>query len=119
MRNKVLVVDANPDERAELEQILQDVVDAGGEIFFAERREDGIAIMKKEHPQLVFLDSSLVGENEDEWVYGGVHIVVMRFKNEPHQKSEDFVLKPLKAHQVLEKSRMILSQEHAPQIPPM
>ncbi len=119
MRNKVLIVDANLQERQELEQILQEVVDEGGMLFFAEKREDGLAIIAKEHPQLVFLDTHLVGENEDEWVEKGVYIVVMRARNEPHQKSEDFVLKPLKTHQVLEKCRIALGKESAPPLPPM
>lgn len=119
MRNKILIIDANPHERHELEQILQEVVDEGGEIIFAEKRAEGLALIKKEHPQLVFLDNHLIGENEDEWIEKGVHIVVMREKDEPSQKSEDFILKPLKSHQVLEKCRAALRKEPAPQLPPM
>lgn len=119
MRNKVLIVDSNPKECQQLEQILQEVVEDGGELFFADKREDGLAIIANEHPQLVFLDNRLVGDNEDEWVEEGVHVVVMRDRHEPHQKSEDFVLKPLKPHQVLEKCRGVLKKEPAPQIPPM
>ena len=119
MRNKILIVDADQKECQELEQILQEVVDAGGELFFAYKREEGIALIAKEHPQLVFLDTHLVGENEDEWIEKGVHIVVMRTKSEPHQKSEDFVVKPLKSHQVLEKCRSVLGIKSAPPLPPM
>lgn len=119
MRNKVLIVDANAKDRNELEQILQEVVDEGGEIFFAEKKEEGITIVKKERPQLVFLDTGLIGENEEEWVWEGVHVVVMRSRNDKQQKSEDFVLKPLKRHQILEKCRATLAKETAPPIPPM
>lgn len=119
MRNKVLIVDSDPKEREKLEQILQEVVEEGGELFFADKKEDGLALIAKEHPQLVFLDTRHIGENEDEWVERGVHIVIMRARNEPHQKSEDFVLKPLKAHQVLEKCREVLKAEPSPHIPPM
>lgn len=119
MRNKVLIVDADPKDRQQLEHILQEVVEEGGELFFAGKREEGLAILVKEHPQLVFLDTQLVGENEDEWIEKGVHIVVMCERNEPHQRSEDFVIKPLKSHQVLEKCRAVLGKESVPPIPPM
>lgn len=119
MRNKILVVDADKEERRELENILAEIVEAGGEIFFADKRGDGLEILKNERPQLVFLDASLVGENEDEWILEGVQIIVMRDKHETDQKSEDFVVKPLKAHQILEKCQQSLSRESASRIPPM
>ncbi len=118
MRNKILIVDADRQDREELEQILQEIVEEGGELFFADKREDGIAILKKEQPQLVFLDAHLVGE-EDNWIHEGVHIILMRNKHELQQKSEDFVLKPLKRYQVLQRCRAVLHKEPAAQIPPM
>ncbi len=119
MRNKILIVDADQKERQVFEEILQVVVEKGGELLFAGTREDGLTLLAKEHPQLVFVDTHLLGENEEAWNQEGVHIVVMRTRHEPHQKSEDFVLKPLKPHQVLEKCAAFVAKETSPPFPPM
>ena len=47
MRNKILIVDANQEDREQLEDILKEIVDAGGELFFADNRADGLEILKK------------------------------------------------------------------------
>jgi DNA-binding response OmpR family regulator len=119
MRNKILIVEAAVQERDQLEQMLQEIVEEGGELFFAGTREDGMAILKKEQPQLVFLDASFLGEGEGVWVHEGVHVILMRRKHELRQIEEDFVLKPLKRHQVLEKCHAVLRKEPAAKIPPM
>lgn len=119
MRNKILIVHADSEEKIQLEQILQKVVEQGGELFFADRRSEGLKILKKERPQVLFLDAPFVGESGEDWLQEGVHIILMRHKNEPHQQSEDFVLKPLKAHQVLEKCHLVLNKEPVSQMPPM
>ena len=62
MRNKILIVDINKEDREQKKMILQEVVDAGGELFFADNREDGLTILRKEQPQLVFLDPALAGD---------------------------------------------------------
>jgi len=119
MRNKILIIYAHAQERDQLEQFLQEIIEEGGELFFADKRENGIAIIKKEHPQLVFLDSLLAGEDAKAWMHEGVRIIFMRHKNEYHHKEEDVVFKPLKSHQVLEKCRVWLGREPVAQIPPM
>ncbi len=119
MQNKILIIDADPKDRQKLEEILQEVVQNGGEILFADKREEGLALLSKEHPKLVFLDTNLVGENENEWVKEGVHIVVMRRSDEKEQRSEDFVLKPLQRRQILEKCQTVLKRERVPPLPPM
>lgn len=118
MRNKILIVDDNANDRDELEQILQEIVEEGGELFFTEKREEGIAILKKEHPQLVFLEANLVGE-KNAWIHTGVHVILMQSKNDLQQTTGDFLLKPLKRYQVLSKCRAILEKKPAVQIPPM
>jgi hypothetical protein len=119
MRNKVLVVDADAKGREQFKQFLQEIIEEGGELFFSEKREDALAIIKREHPQLVFLDSSLVGENLQVWVDKGVHVVLMRHKQEAHGKDEDCVFKPLHSHLILEKCRLWLNREPVAPIPPM
>lgn len=119
MRNKVLIVNANAEEKAEFEKILEKMVDDGGEIFFAEKKEDGLSIIRNEHPQLVFLDRSLMGSNEKEWEFEGVHVVVLLEKKEEAFSDEDAIFKPLKRHRVLEKCRGILENAPAKKVPPM
>jgi DNA-binding response OmpR family regulator len=118
MRNKILIVDANHEDREQLETILQEVVNSGGELFFADNREDGLAILKKEIPQLVFLDASLAGDVNG-WIHEKVQVIFMCNKHEQNRKNEDFVVKPLKRHPVLEKCRAFLSAEPVSPIPPM
>lgn len=118
MINKILIIDPNQKERFQLEKILQEVIQKGGEIIIAEKREDGLAMIEREHPQLVFLDASILGE-EKEWAQKRVHIVVMRRKNEGHPPDEDSIMKPFKAQQVLEKCRSFLSKEPPAFIPLM
>jgi DNA-binding response OmpR family regulator len=118
MRNKILIVDANVEDREQLEQMLQEIVEEGGELFFTEKREEGVAILKKEHPQLVFLDATLIGE-KSAWMHEGIHVIFMQRKHDIQQKNEDFLLKPFTRYQVLEKCRAVLHKEPAAQIPPM
>jgi DNA-binding response OmpR family regulator len=119
VRNKILIVDANAEDREQLEQILQEIVEEGGELFFADKREDGLAILKKERPPLVFLDAPFVGEDKGVWEHEGVHLILMLQKSEARQTKEDFVLKPFKRHQVLEKCHAVLHKEPSAPIPPM
>lgn len=118
MINKILIVDSNEKERSQLEKILQEVIQKGGEIIIAEKREDGLAIIERDHPQLVFLDARILGDKK-EWELKGVHIVVMRGKNEEQLPDEDSILKPFKAQQVLEKCHAFLSNEPPAFIPLM
>lgn len=118
MRNKILIVDANKEDREQLETILQEVVNAGGELFFADNREDGLAILKKELPRLVFLDVLLAGDTQS-WTQDNVQVIFMCSKHEQNQVSEAFIVKPLKRHPILEKCRAFLSTEPVSPIPPM
>ncbi|MFZ0566121.1 MAG: hypothetical protein WAM28_08060 [Chlamydiales bacterium] len=119
MRNKVLVVEMDPKEQRELEMMLLEVAEEGGELFFAQNRESGLEILNKELPQLVFLDFALIGENEEEWIHEGVRIVLMCHRDDPYPKDKDVMLKPLKARQVLEKCRAVLNREPPSPIPPI
>lgn len=105
MRKKVLIVDANQRERDKFEKILRIIVEEGGELFFADKKEDGLALIAKERPQIVFLDPTLKGEDESLWKKEGVHLVIMN--------------KPFKVNQVLETCRSVLGREVAAPLPPM
>lgn len=119
MRNKILIVGANLHKDGDFENMLQDVVEAGGELFFAEKTEDGLSILKKEKPQLVFLDAHLIGADHKLWLCQGVHIVLMRHKHEPDFGIQDCIFKPIRYRQVLERCLAVLDPEPAPPMPPM
>ena len=53
---KVLIVDDEAFIRLLLEQTLEDLEEKGVELISAENGEDALALVKSEHPGLVFLD---------------------------------------------------------------
>ncbi len=101
MRNKILIVGVASKEKEELETILQEIADEGGEIFFADTKEEGLAILKKERPQLVFLDENLSAEWSQD--LGELVLISKKFKGD----------------QILEKCRQVLPKEAVLRIPPM
>jgi DNA-binding response OmpR family regulator len=56
MSKKVLIVDDEVHIRALLEQTLEDLADAGVELFVAQDGEEGLQYVQEEKPDLVFLD---------------------------------------------------------------
>ena len=119
MRNKILIVDKNKKDRDQLEQILQKVVEVGGELLFAVSREEALKVIARERPQLVFLEISLLGEEEG-WSATEGSIVLICKKGDLQERSEDFIVKPFEPDQVLEKCHGVLDLDHlAPQMPPL
>ncbi len=56
MKQKLLIVDDEAHIRMLIEQTLEDLEDEGVELLFAENGEQALDIIKKEEPNLVFLD---------------------------------------------------------------
>jgi len=56
MEKKILIVDDESHIRMLIEQTLEDLEDEGVELLFAENGEQALALIKKEEPNLVFLD---------------------------------------------------------------
>lgn len=119
MLNKILIADPDKDDRKELEQILQEIVEEGGELFFADKKEEALTILKRERPQLLLLDADLMGGDPALWKVEGVHLILMCRKKDLAHTAEQVLHKPFKAHQVLEKCRAWLKEEPAAPIPPM
>ncbi len=119
MRNKILIVEQNQVKQDQLEEILHPIVDQGGELFFAKDKSVGLAIMHKEHPQLVFVDHALFGDNKDEWAMSGVRVVLMVQKKEKSMKNEDFILKPFQKNQIQQICHSTLKKGSSPFAPPM
>ena len=119
MRNKILVIEQDAPEREQLETILQEIVEEGGELIFTQKREDAWEIIKKQHPAIVLLDSRLVEEDREVWNLEGVHVILTYPRGTPAPARTLHLFKPFKAHQVLEKCREFLSPECVPPSPPM
>ncbi len=56
MEQKLLIVDDEAHIRMLIEQTLEDLEDEGVELLFAENGEQALELIKKEEPNLVFLD---------------------------------------------------------------
>lgn len=118
MRNKILIVDESQTQQDQLEEILRPVIQRGGELFFAKEKKRALEIMKKELPQLVFVEASFVQEKPKEWEMKGVHVVVICQRHE-EVKGKDFIVRPFRAHQVLEKCHFLDPSLSPPALPPM
>lgn len=117
---KILIVDPKPEDVSAFEEMLGSVVAHGGELLFAHTTQAGLEMLKQQRPSLIFLDATLVGADQDQWVQGEAHIVLVRHRDEPHQEGEDYLLRPLKASAVLAKCHEALDlKAYAPPIPPM
>lgn len=105
MRKKVVIVVANRRVWEKFEEILSIIAEEGGELFFADKKEDGLTLIARENPQIVFLDLSLKGGDEALWKKEGVHLIIMD--------------KRFKVPQILEMCRSVLGREVASPLPPM
>ena len=119
MRNKILVVESDLAAREQLENILQEIVEEGGELFFTDKREDALAIVKKERPAVVLLASNLMGESKATWIQEGVRVILTLPRGVSDSSGEESLSKPFRPNQVLEKCREYLNREAVPPIPPM
>jgi len=93
MKYKVLIALEKEAERAHFEDVLQEIVQKGVELFFAFDLAGALLIIEKEKPSLAFVQSSWLS-NESDWQKEGVHLVQ--------------VAQPLKARQILEKCHEVL-----------
>jgi len=69
MEQKLLIVDDEAHIRMLIEQTLEDLEDEGVELLFAENGEQALEIIKKEEPNLVFLDVMMPKMNGMEVCY--------------------------------------------------
>lgn len=117
-QTKILIINPHQKEILYFETILGNLVDQGVELLFANTTREGLEMFASENPQLVFLDSELIGPDQALWKQG--KIVILRDSNAAPWGGEDDLLRPLKEAQVLQKCREALDLEvDAPPIPPM
>jgi len=69
MEQKLLIVDDEAHIRMLIEQTLEDLEDEGVELLFAENGEQALDLIKKEEPNLVFLDVMMPKMNGMEVCY--------------------------------------------------
>jgi len=69
MEQKLLIVDDEAHIRMLIEQTLEDLEDEGVELLFAENGEQALEIIKREEPNLVFLDVMMPKMNGMEVCY--------------------------------------------------
>lgn len=116
MQNKILILDSDPKVLQLIEQMLEEVVQAGAELFLTRRAGDALIILKRECPQLIFVDQALMGQEKGMWHQTGVHVV---FTGDAAIAGEDCLVKPFNASQVLERCHRYLNQEAVRPMPPM
>src|SRR5512146_2327118 len=123
MGKKVLIVDDEAYIRLLIEQALEELEDGGVEILSADNGLDGLALIKSERPNLVFLDVMMPKMNgfdvcyqvKRELAFEGIYIVMLTAKGQEYdrQKGEEtgvdlYMTKPFDPDQLLELAQRIL-----------
>ncbi len=126
MGKKVLIVDDEAHIRLLLEQTLEEFEDEGVEILTADNGTDGLEIIKKERPQLVYLDVMMPGMNgfdvcnivKNEMKMDDVYIVMLTAKGQEFDKkrgmevgADIYMTKPFNPDEIIEKTAEILGIE--------
>lgn len=123
MLKKVLIVDDEPHIRILLEQTLEELEEEGVELLIAENGEKALYLIKKEKPQLVFLDVMMPKMSgfevcktvKQELFMQDVYIIMLTAKGQEFDKQKGnevgadlYMTKPFDPDEVLEKSWEIL-----------
>ncbi|MCL1467938.1 response regulator [Argonema galeatum] len=123
MTKKVLIVDDEPHIRILMEQTLEELEDEGVELLMAENGEKALETIKREKPQLVFLDVMMPKMSGFEVCSAvkkdlgmrDVYIIMLTAKGQEFdkQKGNDvgadlYMTKPFDPDEVLEKAREIM-----------
>jgi two-component system, OmpR family, alkaline phosphatase synthesis response regulator PhoP len=120
---KILIVDDEPYIRLLLKQTLEELEDEGVELITADNGEAALDIIRRETPEVVFLDVMMPKMNgfdvcnavKNELCINGVCIVMLTVKGQEFdkQKGKDvgadiYMTKPFNPDEVLERARTIL-----------
>ena len=118
MQRKILVATANQQEAEQIEEILTEFLEKGGELLWAKKRDEALRLLKESKPQILFLDNALVGKS-DEWLVGNTQIILIRNIEDNAMHGEDFVDRPLKKEQVMAKCHATFESLTVARLPPM
>jgi len=120
---KILIADDEPHIRLLLKQTLEDLEDQGVELLVAENGEQALATVRKELPELVFLDVMMPKMNgfdvcrsiRDDAALKHIHVVLLTAKGQEfdRQKGNEvgadvYMTKPFDPDEVVGKAREAL-----------
>ncbi len=123
MFKKVLIADDEPHIRILLEQTLEELEEEGVELLIAENGEKALSMIKREKPQLVFLDVMMPKMSgfevcqtvKKELSMQDVFIIMLTAKGQEFDKQKGnevgadlYMTKPFDPDEVLEKSWEVL-----------
>ena len=123
MNQKLLIVDDESHIRMLIEQTLEELEESGVDFFTAENGEQALEIIKKENPQLVFLDVMMPKMNgmevcrrvKKELNMDDVYIVLLTAKGQEldRKKGQEvgadiYMTKPFDPESLLQKAREVL-----------
>ncbi|MCG7854042.1 MAG: response regulator [Methanosarcinaceae archaeon] len=123
MNKKILIVDDEVHIRALLEQSLEDLEDAGVEIFLAREGEEGLRFAREEKPDLMFLDIMMPKKNGYEVCeeikrdpeLKDIYIIMLTAKGQAADrlrgedvKANEYITKPFNPDEILQKASDIL-----------
>jgi DNA-binding response OmpR family regulator len=120
---KILIVDDEPHLRTLIQQTLEELEDEGVELFTAANGEEALETIKKEQPNLVFLDVMMPKKNgfdvchavKRELGLGHIYIILLTAKGQEfdRQRGQEvgadlYMTKPFDPDALLEKARSVL-----------
>lgn len=124
MSKKILIVDDEVHIRALLEQALEDLEDAGVELFLARDGEEGLRYAREEKPDLMFLDIMMPKKNGYEVCeeikqdpdLKDIYIIILTAKGQVTDRvrgeevqANEYITKPFNPDEILQKASYILS----------
>jgi len=126
MSKKILIIDDEVHIRALLEQSLEDLEDKGVKLLFAKDGDEGLKIIKKEKPDLIFLDIMMPKMNgydvcreiKKDPEFNTSYIIMLTAKGQTSDKimgeevkADEYITKPFNPDEILDKASTILDVE--------
>ena len=126
MAKKILIIDDEVHIRALLEHALEDLEDEGVELLFAKDGDEGLKTIKKEKPDLIFLDIMMPKMNgydvcreiKKDPEFNTSYIIMLTAKGQTSDKirgeevqADEYITKPFNPDEILDKASTILNIE--------
>jgi len=123
MAKKILIIDDEVHIRALLEHALEDLEDEGIELLFAKDGDEGLKAIKKEKPDLIFLDIMMPKMNgydvcreiKKDPEFNTSYIIMLTAKGQTSDKirgeevqADEYITKPFNPDEILDKASAIL-----------
>jgi len=124
MDKKIVIVDDEPHIRVLLEETLEELTDKGVKIFTAKNGREGLELIKKERPNLVFLDVMMPEMNgyevckevkSDFELKNNTYIIMLTAKGQQQDKTsgilsgaDEYTTKPFDPDMILDKAKEVL-----------